>query len=177
MMRGIFLLLLTAAAVAIEPIVSAEVVHAAIRPDVLLIPLLVAVVAWPGSTTVVWGGLIGLVCDCLAGSSMGPRMAIFSLIAAIGSLAAPRLRSVTGVFLLTFACAAAAETASLVIRFAFEGRPLVAAAAVEIAGPALAAALMISGAWLVARRLSRPFARSRVESERSVSIGWQRSAD
>ncbi len=49
MMRLVFLSLLTAVAFLLEPIVSSEVASATIRPDVLLIPLVVAVVAWPGS--------------------------------------------------------------------------------------------------------------------------------
>ena len=179
MMRLVFLSLLTAVAFLLEPIVSSEVASATIRPDVLLIPLVVAVVAWPGRSAVVWGGFIGLVCDCLTGPSLGPQMAAFSLVAAIVSLAAPRPKSMVGIFLLSFGCTAAAETVLLAIRLALDGRPLVAVpAAAQVAGTSLTTALLISGMWLVARRLTRPLARRRVDAaERIVSIGWQRSAD
>lgn len=178
MMKVIVLSLLTALAFLLEPIVGSQIASATIRPDVLLVPLIVAVVVCPGPSAVLWGGLIGLICDCLTGPSLGPQMAAFALIAAIGSLASPRSKSVVEIFLLSFGCTAVAETVSLAIRRALDGRPLVAApVAVQVVGTSLMTALLIGGVWLVARRLTGPLARRRPEAERIVSIGWQRSAD
>jgi len=178
MKKLVLLSLLTALAFLVEPILGSEIASETIRPDVLLIPLIVAVVTCPGPWAVVCGGLIGLVCDCLTGHSLGPQLAAFSLMAAMGSLLAPRPRSASGVFLFSFVCAAAAETVLLALRLALDGRPLIAVpAVVQVVGRSLLTAFLISGVWLVARRLTGPFERRRSDVERIVSIGWQRSAD
>jgi rod shape-determining protein MreD len=178
MTKLVLLSLLTALAFLVEPILGSEIASETIRPDVLLIPFIVAIVAYPGPWAVVCGGLIGLLCDCLTGHNLGPQMAAFSLMAVIGSLVAPRPRSAIGVFLFSFGCAAGAETVLLAIRLALDGRPLVAfPAAVQVAGTSLTTAILISGVCLVARRLTGPFERRRSDVGRIVSIGWQRSAD
>jgi rod shape-determining protein MreD len=178
MIRLVLLALLTALAFLLEPIVGSEIGSSTFRPDILLIPFLVAILAWPGPSAVVWGGVIGLVCDCLTGPHLGPQMAAFALLAAIGSLVPARPLSTMGLFVFSFGYAVAAEIVSSTIHLTLDGRPFVAtAAAAQAAGTALSTALLISSVWLLARRMARPLVRRRPDDERIVSIGWQRSAD
>jgi rod shape-determining protein MreD len=176
-MRFVFISLLAVLAFLLEPVVSSLLGGATLRPDILLLPVVAAVIACPGSWAVILGGLIGLVCDCLAGATVGPQMAAFSLIASVASLMT-RPRSVVGVFVLSFVCAAGLETAIAAIRLAQNGRPVFELPpAIEIAGPALMTAIVIGGVWLAAWQLTRPFARRRLDGGRRIAIGWQRSAD
>jgi rod shape-determining protein MreD len=178
MIRLVLLALLTALAFLLEPIVGSEIASSTFRPNILLIPFLVAILACPGPSAVVWGGVIGLVCDCLTGPCLGPQMAAFALLAALGSLVPAPPLSTMGLFFLSFGYAVAAEIVSSAIRLTLVGRPFVpTAAAVQATGTALTTALLISSVWLVARRLTRPLVRRRSDGERTVSIGWQRSAD
>jgi rod shape-determining protein MreD len=178
MIRQVLLALLTAFAFLLEPIVGSELAGSTFRPDILLIPFLVAILAWPGPSAVVWGGVIGLVCDCLTGPYLGPQMAAFALLAAIGSQVPARPLSTTGILFFSFGYAIAAEFASSTIRLTLDGRPFAAnAVAAQAVGTALTTALLISSVWLVARRLTRPLVRRRPDGERIISIGWQRSAD
>jgi rod shape-determining protein MreD len=177
MIKLVLLALLTALAFLLEPIVGSEIGSSTFRPDIPLIPVLVAILAWPGPSAVVWGGVIGLVCDCLTGPYLGPQMAAFALLAAIGSLVPARPLSTTGLLFFSLGYAIAAEFVSSTIRLTLDGRPFVAnAVAAQALATALTTALLISSVWLVVRRLTRPLAR-RPDGERIVSIGWQRSAD
>jgi len=178
MIRLILLLLLTALALMSEPIVNSEISSPTIRPDVLLIPLIVATVSSPGPVAVLCGGLIGLICDCLTGSCLGPQMGAFALIAAIGGSISPRSKSIAGVFLLSTGCMVAARIVSLAIRSAFDGTSVAAAPALaQVGGTSLTTAILIVGVWFAARRTNRSFARRSHEAARIVSIGWQRSTD
>ena len=67
--------LLTILAVLCEPLVSVQIGNPALRPDMLLVPVVAAVVAAPGPIAVLSGGLIGLICDCLTGPQPGPQTA------------------------------------------------------------------------------------------------------
>jgi rod shape-determining protein MreD len=178
MLRLIFLLLLTALAILIEPIVNSEISSPTIRPDVLLIPLIVAVITCPGPVAVIWGGVIGLVCDCLTGPCVGPQLGAFGLIAAIGSSSLRRSKSLAGVFTVATGCAVAARIISLATRLADEESFAGAAPALaQIVGTSLTTASLIVGVWFAARQTIRPFARRNAEGARIVSIGWQRTTD
>ncbi len=122
-MKFVFVSLLAVLAFMLEPVVGPLLGGATYRPDILLLPVVAAVIACPGSPAVVLGAIVGLVCDCLAGATVGPQMAAFSLTAAAASLL-PRPKSVVGIFALSFACAAGLETAIAAIRLAQTGRPL-----------------------------------------------------
>lgn len=176
-MKFVFVVMLTVLTILLEPVIGSLFGGATLRADILALPVVAAVIACPGSPAVALAGLVGLVCDCLAGPRMGPQMAAFALIAAVASLAG-RPRSVVAVFVRSFACAAGLETAIAAIRLAGNGRPVPELPpAVEIAGPALIAAIVIGGVWLFAWHLTRLFSRRRLDGGRLVSIGWQRSAD
>jgi rod shape-determining protein MreD len=176
-MKFVFISLLAVLAIMLEPVVGPLLGGATFRPDILLLPVVAAVIACPRSPAVVLGAIVGLVCDCLAGTTVGPQMAAFALIAAVASLV-PRPKSVVGIFVLSFVCAAGLGTAIAVIRLAQNGRPLSELPpTVEIAAPALMTAIVIGGVWLAAWQLTRPFSRRRLDGGRLVSIGWQRTAD
>jgi cell shape-determining protein MreD len=161
----------------LEPVIGPLLGGATTRAEVLCFPVVAAVIACPGSSAVVLGAFVGLVCDCLAGAAVGPQMAAFALIAAVASLTS-RPKSVVGIFVLSFACAAGLEAAIVAIRSAQSGFPLSRLpSAVEMAVPALVTAIVMSGLWLAARQLTRPFARRPLDGGRFVSIGWQRTAD
>jgi rod shape-determining protein MreD len=178
MIRLILLLLLTALAILSEPIVNSEVSNPTIRPDVLMIPIMVAVVACPGPIAVFWGSLMGLVCDCLTGPWLGPQMGAFALIAAIGSSISSRSKSIVGVFVLSCGCAFAARIFSLAIRSTSDVTSVFTAPALaQVVGASLTTAILIVGVCFAARRITRPFARRGSEESRIVSIGWQRSTD
>ncbi|HEX4073211.1 MAG TPA: hypothetical protein VHX68_18675 [Planctomycetaceae bacterium] len=176
-MKFALVVMLTVLICLLEPIVGPLLGGATVRAEVLCFPVLAAVLAWPGSPAVVLGALVGLVCDCLAGATVGPQMAAFALVAAVASLTA-RPKSAVGIFVLSFACAAVLETAVAAIRsaesgFLFSHLPK----AIEIVVPAVVTSIVMSGLWLAARQLTRPFARRPLDGGRFVSIGWQRTAD
>jgi rod shape-determining protein MreD len=176
-MKFVFVSLLAVLAFMLEPVVGSLLGRATFRSDIPLLPVVAAVIACPGSPAVVLAAIVGLVCDCLVGATVGPQMAAFSLIAAVASLTA-RPKSAVGIFVLSFVCAAGLETAIGAIRLAQNGRPLSELPpAGEIAAPALMTAIVIGGVWLAAWQLARPFSRRRLEGGRLVSIGWQRTAD
>jgi rod shape-determining protein MreD len=178
MIRLVLLALLTALAFLLEPIVGSQIGSSPFRPDILLIPFLVALLACPGPSAVVCGGIIGLVCDCLTGPCLGPQMAAFALLAAVGSLVPARPLSTLGLLCFSLSCTIAAEFGSSAIRLTLDGRPFVAnLVAAQALAPAVSTAILISSVWLVTRRLTRPLVRRRVEGEQILSIGWQRSAD
>ena len=161
----------------LEPVLGPLLGGASLRAEILCFPVVAAVLACPGPPAVILGALVGLVCDCLAGTTVGPQMAAFALIAAVASLTA-RPKSVVGLFVLSFACAAGLETAIAAIRSAQSGFPLSGLPpAVEMAVPAVVTAIVMSGVWLAVRQLTRPFARRPLDGGRFVSIGWQRTAD
>jgi rod shape-determining protein MreD len=176
-MKFALVVMLTVLVFLLEPVIGPLFGGATLRAEVLCFPVVAAVIACPGSPAVVLAGLVGLVCDCLAGTAVGPQMAAFALIAAVASLLA-RPKSMVGIFVLSFACAAGLETTIAVIRSAQSGFPLSSLPpAVDMAVPAVMTALVMSGLWLAVRQLTRPFARRPVDGGRFVSIGWQRTAD
>jgi rod shape-determining protein MreD len=172
-------LLLTILALLCEPIVSAEIANPALRPDVLLVPVVVAVVATPGPIAVFCGGLIGLVGDCQTGPQLGPQMAAFALIAAVGSLISLRSKSIVDVFLLSFGCVFLGRAAAMAACRSLDSRPLGAAAvAGQIAGTAFVTAVSLIGVLLLVRWAARPFVRhSWVGTTRIATLGWSRVAD
>jgi len=176
-MKFALVVMLTVVVFLLEPILGPLLGGASFRAAGLCFPVVATVIACPGSPAVVLAGLVGLVCDCLTGGTLGPQMAAFALIAAVASLTA-RPKSVVGIFVLSFACAAGLETAIAAIRsaqngFRFPNLP----AAVDMAVPAVVTAIVMSSLWLAARQLTRPFARRPLAGGRFVSIGWQRTAD
>jgi rod shape-determining protein MreD len=175
---GLFLLL-TTLAVLCEPLVSAAIPNPALRPDVLLVPVVVAVVAAPGPIAVLCGGLVGLICDCLTGPQLGPQMAAFALIAAIGSLVSLRSKSIVDVFLLAFGCVFLGRAAALAAGHALDPQPFAAAGtAAQIGGTACITALSLIVVLLLIRRVARPFVRhSSVGTTRIATLGWSRVPD
>jgi rod shape-determining protein MreD len=171
--------LLTLLAVLCEPLVNGEIANPAIRPDLLLVPVVVAVVASPGPTAVVSGALIGLVCDCLTGPQLGPQMAAIALIAGIGSLISLRSKSIVDVFLLAFGCVFLARSAAMAARHSLDSLPFGSlASAGQIAGTSFVTAVSLVALLLVIRRIARPFARhSWVGQSKIATLGWSRSAD
>jgi rod shape-determining protein MreD len=171
--------LLTVFAVACEPILSAEIGNPMFRPDLVLIPIVAVVVTSPGPAAVFCAALIGLLCDCLTGPHLGPQMAAFGLVAAIGSLISLRPKSIVDVFLLSFACIFSARTAAMAARLTYDNEPLAATtAAAHIAGSSFVTALLlIAVLWLV-RRAARPFVRhSWVAQTNLATLGWSHGLD
>jgi rod shape-determining protein MreD len=171
-MRFLFLCLLTAFAVLVEPILSSEVGNPTARPDVLLLPAIVALLVRPGWLAVVWGGLIGLVCDCLTGPCLGPQLAAFAILAAIGSVLSPRSKSLIAIFSISFGYVLAARTVSSTVHRALEALvPIFEPAGGQLLGSALSTAILVAAIWFAARQLSAPFSRRGLERERRPSFG------
>ena len=171
--------LLTILAVLCEPLVSVQIGNPALRPDMLLVPVVAAVVAAPGPIAVLSGGLIGLICDCLTGPQPGPQTAALALIAAIGSLISLRSKSIVDVFLLSFGCVFLGRAAALAACHALDPHPFGAAAAAgQIAGTSFVTALSLIVVLLLIRRAARPFVRhSWVGTARIATLGWSRVSD
>jgi rod shape-determining protein MreD len=171
--------LLTVVAVLCEPILGAQIGNPALRPDVVLIPIVAAIVASPGPAAVFAGALIGLICDCLTGPHLGPQMAAFALIAAVGSVISLRPKSIVDVFLLSFACVFLARTAAMAARLSLDGHPFSATAtAGHVASTSFVTALSLITILLLVRRVAKPFVRhSWVAKTRFATLGWSRSSD
>ncbi len=179
MVRFFALAALTAAACSFQPIVDRELGGGSHRPDLLLVPLLVAVLASPGPWAVFWSGVVGLVGDCLAGPQLGPRMAAFALLAAVLSWTLPRRRLLAWeVGFFGFGLALGAGMASSAIGRILEDRPAVVAdLAHDAAGRGLATSFLVGGVWIVFRQAGRFMRRDRSVTTSTVAIGWQRRAD
>src|ERR1700685_3134827 len=96
------LILLGALAFVLEPVAASEFAGWGLRPDLPLSVLVAGIIVCPGPAAVIAGGAIGLLCDCLAGSRVGPLMAAFALLAAIGSLTSIRPLSLARVLIFSF---------------------------------------------------------------------------
>jgi rod shape-determining protein MreD len=179
MMKLGLLSLLTVVAVLCEPILGAAIGNPALRPDVVLIPIVAAIVAAPGPAAVFAAALIGLICDCLTGPYLGPQMAAFGLIAAVGSVLSLRPKSIADVFLLSFACVFLARIAAAAARFSLDGEPFSAPTiAGQIAGTSFVTALLLVTILLLVRRAAKPFVRhSWVAKTRLATLGWSHSLD
>lgn len=178
-MKVLAVLLLSVFAFAIEPIVGSQISSDTLRPNVVLIPLVVGFLAWPGPVAVVWAGVVGLVCDCLAGTSVGPQMATFALLAAIGTLTLPKDRPLSAfeIVLFCFGFLFSAEIASSLIRMLIDGRTIEAVFATRMAaGSAGATTVLVGGFWMAGRALVRRLTGWRPMPP-DVAIGWQKSAD
>jgi rod shape-determining protein MreD len=174
-----WLSLLTVLAVACEPIVSAEIGNPTFRPDIVLIPLVAAVVATPGSAAVFCAAVIGLICDCLTGPHLGPQMAAFALVAAIGSLISLRPKSIVDVFLLSFGCVFAVRSAAMAARLALDNEPVSATTAgAHITGASFITAALLIVVLLLIRWAAKPFVRhSWVAQTNLATLGWSRVSD
>jgi rod shape-determining protein MreD len=178
-MKVFAVLLLSVFAFAIEPIVGSQITSDTLRPNVVLIPLVVGFLAWPGPFAVVWAGIVGLVCDCLAGTSVGPQMAAFALVAGVGTLMFPKDRPLSAfeIVLVCFGFLFSAEIASSLIRMSTEGRTVEAVFATRVAARSAATTtVLIGGFWLAGRALAYRLTGWRPMPP-DVSIGWQKSAD
>jgi cell shape-determining protein MreD len=146
------LLCLTACMLLVAPIIDREVGQTIIRPNVLLVPMIVGVLYCPGSSAVVTSAAIGLGCDCLADSRLGPRMAAFALLAAFGTFLLPqRPRSLLTVLMFAFALTFAAAASSLAISMSGAGQPFAwRNACAEIAGCAVATTVLVAAPRLAA---------------------------
>ena len=174
-----WLSLLTILALSCEPIVSAEIATPTLRPDVVLIPIVAAVVATPGSAAVFCAAVIGLISDCLTGQHLGPQMAAFAIVAAVGSLMSLRPKSIVDVFLLSFGCVFAARTVAMAARLTLDHEPLNATTAgMQIAGTSFVTALLLIAVLLLVRWAARPFVRhSWVAQTNLAKLGWSRVSD
>ena len=151
-MRFALLAIISILAFLVAPIVEREMPESALRPDVLLVPI-VAGVAWcPGPAAVVCSGAIGLGCDCLADSRPGPRLAAFALLAAVGSLALPkRPRSLAAIFVFCFALALTAAAVSSAITISMAHQPLAWRSVCENSlGTALSTAILLTAPRIAA---------------------------
>jgi len=178
-MKVFAVLLLGVFAFAIEPIVGSQITNDALRPNVILGPLVVGILAWPGPFAVIWAGIVGLVCDCLAGTSVGPQMAAFALLAAVGTFILPKDRPLSAfeIVLFFFGFLFSAEISSSLIRMSIEGRTVEAVLATRVAaGSAGATTVLFCGFWLAGRAFARRLTGWRPIPP-DVSIGWQKSAE
>jgi cell shape-determining protein MreD len=164
-MRYFLTAMFLAAAVLLQPVVDQAFAGFAARPNLQLAPLAICVSLCPGAPAVICCGLLGLIFDCLAGPQLGARVACFSLLAALGSIALGRTeeswsRRIAGWAALLFA----AEMLSRIIAVSSLGgtfRP--GAAAFDAALSSLATTTFLSCLWLGGQFLSR-----RPRSARSV---------
>ena len=173
-MRVLSLGILTVFVLAMDPIFISALPGWSARPNVLLVPLAVAVMRWPGPLAVVWGGLIGLCCDCLSGPVLGPQMALFALLAAVGTFFIPQ-RPLTSIeiLLFSFGFLFIGLAFSSLVKAWFSGpSPGSATGAGAVAGAALTTALLISVFWVAGRRLLRRAGGGRRRA-RGASRGWQ----
>jgi cell shape-determining protein MreD len=156
-MRYFLTAMFLAAAVLLQPVVDQAFAGFAARPNLQLAPLAICVSLCPGAPAVICCGLLGLIFDCLAGPQLGARVACFSLLAALGSIALGRtedswLRRVAAWAAILFA----AEMLLRIIAVSSLGgtfRP--AAAALEAALSAMATTTLLSCLWLAGQFLSR----------------------
>ena len=177
MMKVVFLLLVTALAFGIEPIVGAEIPSETLRPAVLLLPLIVAVLLAPGAFAVVWGGLVGLCFDCLSGPTIGPRMAAFAIVAAAGTLLPLRRKTPARVAAISFCLPRRARSPRGQSSGRSKGRRSPTPQPCAIAGTSLATALVTGLVCLAAARLARPFQSGQSDLQHVGTFGWQRGAD
>jgi cell shape-determining protein MreD len=146
------LLSLSACMFLVAPVIDREIGQATIRPNVLLVPIIVGVLYCPGPSAVVTSAAIGLGCDCLADSRLGPRMAVLALLAAMGTFLLPeRPRSLMTVLSFAFAVTFAAAAFSLAISMSDSGQPFTWRNAwADVAGCAFATTLLVAAPRLVA---------------------------
>jgi cell shape-determining protein MreD len=146
-----------AAAVSLQPVVDQAFAGFAVRPNLQLAPLVICVSLCPGVPAVICCGFLGLILDCLAGPQLGARVACFSLLAALGSIALGRteesgFRRIAGWATLLFA----AEMLSRIIAVSSLGGTLrPGAAAFDAALSSVATTTLLSCLWLGGQFLSR----------------------
>jgi rod shape-determining protein MreD len=142
-------------AIAIDPIAASHMTAFA-TPNLLLAPVVAAVFSVGGPLAVLCGGGCGFLCDCLGGSPLGIHMAVFGLIAAIGSSMVPRRLSASGILLLAFALAFVGQSLAASANLRLEGQPAggLDALAVPLATGLFASAL-VGGIWIVRRTIER----------------------
>jgi len=146
-----------AAALLLQPVVDRAFAGFVGRPNLQLASLAICVSLCPGAPAVICCGILGLILDCLAGPQLGARVACFSLVAALGSIALGRAeesgyRRIAGWAALLFA----AEMLSRIIAASSIGgtfRP--GAAAFDAAIAALATTAFLSCLFLGGGFLSR----------------------
>jgi rod shape-determining protein MreD len=158
--------MLTLAAVLVQPTVDQAFGDVALRPNLLLAPIAICVSLCPGAAAVVCCALIGLLVDGLSGPQLGARAACFALWAALASMTfARRVETWHGGAALCGTLLFVAEIISRVVACtAIGGRLSIAAA---MSGAALSAAsttVVLCGLWLAAQLLVRGRRRRRSAS-------------
>jgi cell shape-determining protein MreD len=178
-MRLFLIVMLTAGCLLVQPIADQVLGDFALRPNLCLAPVAIAISLCPGAAAVVWCGILGLILDCLAGPHLGARAVCFSLLAALGSVAlAPRpaswLRRLAGWGAILFG----AEFLSRIVQFSSVGDRLPLAATVSDAAiAATATTIFLGGIWLVARFLSRGPRTAHSIGRFAVAIGRTANGD
>jgi rod shape-determining protein MreD len=178
-MRLLLTATFTATALLLQPVADQAFGDFAVRPNLYLAPLAIAVSLCPGAAAVVWCGILGLILDCLSGPQMGARSACLCLLAALGSFAMggrtnswPRRLATWGAILF------AAEMFSRIVQYSSVGGPFHPAAAVaDSALSAMATTALLSGLWLLGQfpwRRPRP---SRSIHRFSLAIGRSANGD
>jgi cell shape-determining protein MreD len=168
-----------AAALLLQPVVDQTFAGFAVRPNLRLAPLAICVSLCPGAPAVICCGLLGLILDCLAGPQLGARIACFSLLAALGSIARGRTE---GSWLRRVAAwAAILFVAEMLLRIiaasSLGGTFQPAAAAFEAALSAMATTTLLSCLWLAGQFLSRGPRSARSLRPFAPAIGRAASGD
>jgi len=168
-----------AAALLLQPVVDQSFAGFAVRPNLRLAPLAICVSLCPGAPAVICCGLLGLILDCLAGPQLGARIACFSLLAALGSIARGRTE---GSWLRRVAAwAAILFVAEMLLRIiaasSLGGTFQPAAAAFEAALSAMATTTLLSCLWLAGQFLSRGPRSARSLRPFAPAIGRAASGD
>jgi cell shape-determining protein MreD len=178
-MKFFLTVILTLAALLLQPPVDQAFAGVAIRPNLLLTPLAIWVWLCPGASAVIGCGLVGLILDCLCGSQLGARAACFCLLAALGSITVGRRADSWVRRIATWgAILFAAEMLSRFIACSSTGgtfRP--GAAGFEAAQSALATTIFLSGLWLGGEMLSRGPQAARSFRRLAPAIGRSWSGD
>jgi cell shape-determining protein MreD len=147
---------LMAAALLLQPVVDRMSAGFVGRPNLQLASLAICVSLCPGPPAVICCGILGLILDCLAGPQLGARVAGFSLLAAVGSIALGRIE---GPWVRRIASWAAllfiAEMLSRIIAVSAIGGTFRPATAFEAAIAALATTASLSCLFLGGGFLSR----------------------
>jgi rod shape-determining protein MreD len=171
--RLLLAVMLTLAAVLVQPVADQAFGEVALRPNLLLAPIAVWVSLCPGAPAVVCCALIGLLVDGLSGPQLGARAACFGLWAALASMTfARQVETWLGRIALWGTLLFVAEMISRVIECTSVGGRL--PIAVAASGAALSSAsttILLCGLWLAAQLVARGRRRRRSVSGFALASG------
>jgi rod shape-determining protein MreD len=171
--RLLLAVMLTLAAVLLQPVVDQAFGDVALRPNLLLAPIAVWVSLCPGAPAVICCALIGLLIDGLSGPQLGVRAACFGLWAALASMTfARRVETWLSRISLWGMLLFVAETISRIVECtSVGGRLSIAATASGAALSAASTTAALCGLWLSAQLASRGRRRRRTVSGFALASG------